>query len=71
MWETLKELVFSRNIVALIIVALMLVLAVRLITSTGRIVVYMIFIGLLGACLYYFFPEFVSILRGLIEPYFQ
>ncbi len=71
MWETLKELVFSRNIVALIIVALMLVLTVRLITSTGRIVIYLIFIGILGGCLYYFFPEFVAIVRGSIEPYFQ
>jgi hypothetical protein len=71
MWETFKELVFSRNIVALLIVAFILVLTVRLITSTGRIVVYLIFIGILAACLYYFFPEFVIIVWDSIAPYFQ
>jgi hypothetical protein len=71
MWEIIKDLVLSRNIGALLILVLMLLLTLRLITSTGRIIVYLIFIGALGACLYYFFPDFIAIVWELLKPYFQ
>lgn len=71
MWETVKELVFSRNIIALILVAIMLVLTLHLITHTGRIVVYLIVIGLLGACVYYFFPDFVATIQQMVESRFS